>query len=180
MGYYPSNVLLLVVKINSLIELEVRYNKWIAVERKLLDKLNIVYSLLLSELGLCDRGIRVSLILTHDEEITELNKEYRDKPKATNVLSFQFFNNLDTIIEYNERYKEVPLVVGDVFMSYQTLHKEALEQSKNFIEHSTHIFLHGVLHLFGYNHVEEQEANLMETLEAKILNEISISNPYVQ
>lgn len=105
----------------------------------------------------------VSILLTNDEEIQELNKTYRGKDKPTNVLSFP----------QNEEG-----LLGDIAMALETLRREAVEQEKTLQEHFTHLFVHGVLHLSGYDHEHESDQRDMEQQEVKILHEMGISNPY--
>jgi probable rRNA maturation factor len=112
--------------------------------------------------------VEVSLLLADDKTLRGLNKEYRNKDKPTNVLSFPFFKlGLDDIIG---AVKSSPqLFLGDIAISYERVESESLQQMKMFVEHFTHILIHGTLHLFGYNHIEDDEAEIMEALEIKIM-----------
>jgi phosphoribosylamine---glycine ligase len=103
-----------------------------------------------------------SILLTNDEKIQELNANYRNKNKPTNVLSFPIV----------EEYKKDTILMGDIVLSLQMLQKESKEQSKPFVEHLAHLFVHSALHLIGYNHEEEGEMTEMENLEDAILNKI--------
>jgi probable rRNA maturation factor len=108
----------------------------------------------------------LSVLLTHDTEIQTLNKNFRSKDKPTNSLSFPPHN-------------QPPSFLGDLVLSYQTLNREAVEQEKSFFNHFTHLVVHGLLHLLGYDHVQETEATTMETLEVEILDVyFHIPNPY--
>jgi len=106
----------------------------------------------------------VSILLTSDKKIRQLNKQYRNKDKPTNVLSFP----------QNE-----PGMLGDIALALETIKREAAEQEKTFKDHFTHLFVHGVLHLLGHDHMEKSEQRKMEKLEIKILTSLGISNPYV-
>ena len=118
--------------------------------------------------------IELSITFTNDEEIQKINSEYRGIDKPTNVLSFPLFEK-----EFLKEYQKSPYIgLGDIILSIDTLQKEAKEQDKDFNEHLTHLIVHSLLHLFGYDHIKDDEAEVMENLEAKILNEMNIANPY--
>ncbi len=106
-------------------------------------------------------------IVTADE-IQELNRNYRHKDKPTNVLSFPF-EKIDGI--------DLPLL-GDVVVCAAVVACEAQQQNKPPIDHWAHMVVHGVLHLLGYDHIDEVEAVVMEALEIKILQGLGIGNPY--
>ena len=118
----------------------------------------------------------LSVVLTNDEGIRALNKTYRHQDKATNILSFPQLEDEDDFLKALAAQK--PLVLGDLVLAYETFKKEALEQNKSFHDHLAHLFVHGTLHLFGYDHIDEEEAQEMEELEIDILEDLSISNPY--
>ncbi|KAA0444678.1 MAG: rRNA maturation RNase YbeY [Candidatus Thioglobus sp.] len=106
--------------------------------------------------------------LVNISEIRSLNKTYRHKNQATNVLSFP-----------SELPKEITeIIFGDVVVCVEVVRKEAKAQGKTFENHLLHICIHGTLHLFGYDHIEESDAQKMENLEIKILHKLGIKNPY--
>lgn len=105
----------------------------------------------------------ISLCYANDKEIHNLNFKYRGKDKPTNVLSFG--------------YTKDPLC-GDIILSYETILHQAIEQKKNFHDHLTHLIIHGTLHLIGYDHENDKEAEVMEKLEQKLLGHFGIMNPY--
>ncbi len=119
--------------------------------------------------------IELSILLTDDQEIQSLNKDYRGKNKATNTLSFP-------LIEKNESLERAIiddfLAIGDIIFSYQTIKKEAASQNKKFQDHLIHMALHSLLHLIGYDHQNDKEAQEMENLEINILKKLAINNPY--
>jgi probable rRNA maturation factor len=120
----------------------------------------------------------VSLLLTHNKGIQVLNKEFMGKDKPTNVLSFPAMDF--SIQEVKSLAKQEGIVfLGDVAISYQKLQSECKEQGKNFKSHFTHMLVHSVLHLLGYDHQDEQDAEMMENLEVGILKLLKIKNPYV-
>ena len=122
------------------------------------------------------KGIKpeLTVTLTNDKSIKILNRDYREKDKPTNVLSFPMWNNM---AEIPNGAGEIPL--GDIIIAFETIKREAIEQEKTLADHFTHMLIHGFLHLLGYDHIKEGDAELMESLEIKILKKLSISNPYV-
>ncbi|MDP2194031.1 MAG: rRNA maturation RNase YbeY [Alphaproteobacteria bacterium] len=119
------------------------------------------------------RSFELSVLLTSDSHIQELNHQYRNKDKPTNVLSFPQLNGEDLESPATE-----PILLGDVVMAYQTILSESIQQEKTFMNHVTHLFIHSCLHLFGYDHETEDEAHIMENLEITILAKLNIPNPY--
>jgi probable rRNA maturation factor len=108
--------------------------------------------------------------IVDEQESAELNEQYRHKPGPTNILSFPV--EMPEGIELN--------LLGDLVVCAPVLAKEALEQHKALTDHWAHIIVHGVLHLLGYDHIDETQAELMESKEITILNKLNIKNPYVQ
>ena len=108
--------------------------------------------------------------IVDEQESAELNEQYRLKPGPTNILSFPV--EVPEGIELN--------LLGDLVVCAPVLEKEALEQHKALTDHWAHIIVHGVLHLLGYDHLDEDEAELMESKEITILNKLNIKNPYIQ
>lgn len=104
------------------------------------------------------------------QESAELNEQYRHKRGPTNILTFPV--EVPEGIELN--------LLGDLVVCAPVLEKEALEQHKVLTDHWAHIIVHGVLHLLGYDHIDDNEAELMESKEITILNKLNIKNPYIQ
>ena len=128
-----------------------------------------------------DFELELAVLLVSDPQIQKINFEFRQKNKSTNVLSF---SSLDENLVRKIGIKKAVephnyLFLGDIVISYQTVRKESLAQKKKFREHLTHLILHSILHLIGYDHEDEKMATDMETLEIKILKKIGISNPYI-
>lgn len=111
----------------------------------------------------------VTIRLVDEAESHDLNLTYRGKDKPTNVLSFPF-----------EAPPEIELpLLGDLIICRQVVEAEALEQEKTPEEHWAHMVIHGCLHLLGYDHIEDDEAEEMESLETEILQELGYSDPYI-
>tara|TARA_Y100000816_G_scaffold177353_1_gene128004 strand:- start:474 stop:950 length:477 start_codon:yes stop_codon:yes gene_type:complete len=111
----------------------------------------------------------VSVLLTNDEEIRELNKKYRKIDKPTNVLSFSITS--DTIV--NELR-----MIGDIVISKEKILSEAKDQNKTFNDHLAHIVIHGFLHLLNFTHDSKEDSTIMENKEVELLKMIDVSNPY--
>ncbi len=113
--------------------------------------------------------VEISTLLSNDNKLQELNRDFREKNKPTNVLSFPSGSPL---------HGEKHLYLGDIAISFQTLYNESQEQQKTFKDHYTHMLVHSILHLVGYDHERKKEAALMENLEKTILKSLNIKNPY--
>ena len=115
--------------------------------------------------------LEISVMLTDDAHIRDLNRTWRGKDKATNALSFP-------APEPPGSAAAGPRHLGDIALAYETLAREADEESKPLAHHFAHLVVHGVLHLFGYDHEVEAEAERMEDLEVKALSTLGIADPY--
>lgn len=116
----------------------------------------------------------LTVTLTDDARIRVLNKAYRKKNKATNVLSFPDWDKLSDIPDHCG-----PVPVGDIIIAYETVRREAAEQGKSLKNHFIHLVIHGFLHLLGYDHMTDDEAYEMEALETRILKKLDIPDPYL-
>ncbi|MFC3873511.1 rRNA maturation RNase YbeY [Neisseria musculi] len=119
------------------------------------------------------RRAEIGLILLDKEAARTYNRDYRGKDYATNVLSFAF--NEGEI--FPEQLSDG--LFGDIVICPQVVLKEAAEQGKTPAQHFAHLTVHGTLHLMGYDHIDEAEAEIMETLETRLLNQLGYPNPYV-
>ena len=117
-----------------------------------------------------ENKILISIMFSGDKKVMELNSQFRKINKPTNVLSFPSLTNSNT------NFKNIFL--GDIIFSIETIISEAKTNNKSTIDHLIHLFIHGLLHLLGYDHNTEDEARIMENLEICILNKLSITNPY--
>ena len=110
----------------------------------------------------------LSILLTNDAEQHELNQQWRGKDSSTNVLSFPQI----------EPFGPVVGILGDITLARETLEREAAEQGVSFEAHFTHLVVHGFLHILGYDHLGDDEATEMESLETRILATLGIDDPY--
>ena len=111
----------------------------------------------------------VSVLLTNNNEIRELNKKYRNIDKSTNVLSFSIANaNISSELK----------MIGDIVISKEKILSEAKEQNKTFMSHLAHMVIHGLLHLLDFAHDSEEDSTVMEKKEIELLRHLNISNPY--
>ena len=116
-----------------------------------------------------EKKYEVSVLLTNDSEIRQLNKKYRNIDKATNVLSFS--------IESDAFLNDIKMI-GDLVLSKERIINEAHEQRKTFNEHFAHLLIHGFLHLIDFSHESQKDSNLMEKKEVELLSKLNIPNPY--
>lgn len=119
--------------------------------------------------------LSLNVCLSNDEEVHKLNKEFRGIDKPTNVLSFAnvdddlFWDALDDV-DFAE--------MGDIILAFETLQKEADLKKISVYAHYCHLLVHGFLHLLGFDHQEDDDADEMEKIEVEILEMFSIDNPY--
>ena len=112
-------------------------------------------------------GAEVSLLFCDDVAIRELNRQFRGQDKPTNVLSFPGPDPLETAA-----------FLGDIAVAFETVAREALEQGKSLEQHCRHMIVHGFLHLLGYDHEDDEEAEAMEAMEIRILRRLGVEDPY--
>ena len=115
--------------------------------------------------------VEISVLLTDDKTVHTLNKAYRKIDKPTNVLSF-------AALDADDEPVEDPFLAGDIIIAFETTKREAEEGNKTFADHLYHLTVHGTLHLLGYDHIDEKDAEVMEALETKILAAAGIGDPY--
>jgi len=122
----------------------------------------------------------MSLVLADDALVQTLNRDYRDKDRPTNVLSFALLDDAEDTDGGLAGDAGMPILIGDVILAYETVLREAGEQGKSFEDHLTHLVIHGVLHLLGYDHESDPDADRMERLETSILARLGIADPYAE
>ena len=120
---------------------------------------------------LSDSDVSLSLLFTSDAKILEVNRQWRGKAAATNVLSFPVSSKMP--IPAGE-----PRPLGDIVLAFGVVSREALEQKKTLGHHVTHLIVHGLLHLLGYDHEDDGEAEAMEAREIAVLAGLGMENPY--
>ncbi len=134
---------------------------------------------LASGAALCDdlplERAELSLVLADDALVRTLNRDYRGQDKATNVLSFAALDDEDA-----PQPDDGPLLLGDVIIAFETTRTEAETEGKPLADHLAHLVVHGVLHLLGFDHVDDDEAEEMETLERTILAALGVPDPYAR
>ena len=123
----------------------------------------------------------IDILACNDGRISELNKEFRGNNSATNVLSWPSKNfqskfvkgNTDSILNKEDGF------LGDIAISYDTCVKEAKERAIDFVDHISHLMIHSILHLMGYDHILEVEEEKMKKIEIEILGKMGIDSPYI-
>ena len=116
-------------------------------------------------------GHEISFVLTDDKRMRGLNRSYRGKDKPTNVLSF-------AALDGKKPTSGMPWLLGDVVLTSGVIAREAKAQRKTLQHHLSHLAVHGVLHLLGYDHEQDRDAEAMEALEIAALAGMGIANPY--
>lgn len=121
--------------------------------------------------------IEIAVRLTSDEEVHALNRQYRDKDKPTNVLSFPMIQPdlLDTVTANSD---DGEVLLGDIVLAHGVCAAEAAEKGISIVDHATHLIVHGTLHLLGHDHGNDAEAAAMEGLERDALASLGIDDPY--
>ena len=136
----------------------------------------------LTHCGLDEESCEISILGCDDPRIAELNAQFREKPKPTNVLSWPAE---DLAAEAPGQVPHAPkadfsgeIALGDIAISYDTCAQEARDAGKDIQDHVTHLIVHGTLHLLGYDHIDDLDAALMEHTEVEILGKMGIDDPY--
>lgn len=138
----------------------------IDIEKPLDNKLNKIVSTILDQEKMSDCVINLRLL--NDKEMKKLNMQFRQKDKTTNVLSFP---NDDISVKQTKN-------IGDIAISVEYVKAEAEKEGKTFDDHIIHMLAHGVYHILGYDHENNENAMIMENKEIQTLKKINISNPY--
>ncbi len=140
-----------------------KHDNWKDFFEKILEKVVLILEL--------EENFTLSILLTENEQSQQLNRDFRNKDKPTNVLSFPSGVHLPL--------PDGTQFLGDLAFSFEVIDSEATENEKTFLNHMTHLAIHGILHLLGYDHETTKEAEEMETLEINILEHFEIRDPYL-
>ena len=146
--------------------LYISYSTNFPISDSLEEKLNKALSYIFKEEGITDSSINLKILT--DEDIKELNKKFRNKNTTTNVLSF---SNEDVS-------KSITGNLGDIAISYEFVKRESKEHKKNFDDHMIHMLVHGIYHILGFDHENDEMADIMEIKEVELLKKLDIKNPY--
>ena len=146
--------------------LVISFQDGFSINNSLLIKLEDTSQLIFTEEGVKESSINLRIL--GNTEMQELNKQFRDKDKTTNVLSFV---NNDISLEKTKN-------IGDIAISYDFVLNEAKVEKKTFEDHLIHMLAHGVYHILGYDHQDEASASIMEAKEISTLGKLHINNPY--
>jgi probable rRNA maturation factor len=122
--------------------------------------------------------VEISLRLTSDDEVHTLNRQYRQKDKPTNVLSFPMVQ-ADLLETVTQNSDDGEVLLGDIVLAHGVCAAEAAERNIAIETHATHLIVHGVLHLLGYDHMTDVEAEAMEAIETDALASLGIDDPYL-
>lgn len=122
-----------------------------------------------------EKPVDINLCLSDDNEVHTLNRDFRGMDKPTNVLSFAAVDDPD-FDRNTELFGEIEF--GDIIIALETMQREAADKGIPLRDHFCHLFTHGILHLLGFDHIEDDEAEYMEEFEINILKRLNIKNPY--
>ena len=136
------------------------------IEDKLIDKLNDAFTIICDEEKLSECSINLKIL--NDHEMKDLNNKFRNKDSSTNVLSF---TNEDIS-------KEMTGSIGDIAINYEYVQRESKEYNKSFDSHMIHMLIHGIYHILGFDHENDETADIMENKEITLLEKLNINNPY--
>ena len=129
-------------------------------------------------LGLNPQAWEIVVLGCSDAQIAKLNAQFRDKPSATNVLSWPSQERGARIEGQTPENPAGDPALGDIAIAYETCQREASEGRRTLKEHTLHLIVHGVLHLLGYDHERDGDGDLMEATEVAILAKLGVANPY--
>jgi len=129
------------------------------------------------DLATAGRPVEISVCLTSDDHVRALNAKWRGKDRATNVLSFPMAEAYEL---QDENVAERELLLGDIILAHDVCEAEAEQKGVSFEDHASHLLVHGTLHLLGYDHLHDSDAEEMESREVRALARLGIANPYEQ
>ena len=167
------------------INIQIQEKKWSKVDLRKLSKKAFKSTFKILSYPQLFKFLEVSILACNDKKIKEYNKIFRDKDKATNVLSWPRFGKMDgrdllenNNISYLISIQEGTLDIGDIAISYDTCLKKAKELNFTFEDYTIHMLIHSCLHLLGFDHKKKSDFKLMKEVEIKSLRDCGIKNPY--
>lgn len=128
------------------------------------------------ELAALDAAVEVSVRLTSDDEVQVLNRQYRQKDKPTNVLSFPMVQ--PDLLPSLANSDDGEILLGDIVLAHETCAREAAERGVMVDAHAAHLIVHGTLHLLGHDHMNDAEAEAMEAIERDAMAALGLHDPY--
>jgi rRNA maturation RNase YbeY len=149
------------------VSLSIAFEKNYSIENSLAKKLIKAYEFICAEEGIHESSI--NLMILGDKEITALNSKYRNKKKPTDVLSF---TNDDISKTHTNN-------LGDIAINIEFVRRESKEINKSFESHMIHMLVHGIYHILGFDHENDNMAKTMEDKEIALLSKLKITNPYI-
>jgi probable rRNA maturation factor len=129
-----------------------------------------------TQLGGVETNVEIAIRLTSDTEVHTLNRDYRGKDRPTNVLSFPMLDADDLTDLASNPSPEI--LLGDIVLAYETCAKEAAEKGVSLEAHASHLIVHGMLHLLGYDHIDDEDAQEMEAIETAAMAALGLHAPY--
>jgi probable rRNA maturation factor len=161
------------------IKVESQIDKWPAGDWEALATRAALVALAASpqaELATSPVSIEISVRLTSDAEVRVLNHQYRGKDRATNVLSFPMVE--PDLIDALANIDDGEVLLGDIVLAQETCAREAAERGVPIADHAAHLIVHGLLHLLGHDHMNDAEAETMETIERTAMSALGLHDPY--
>lgn len=159
------------------ISINTAFNAWHnnkIINKKLIKKI-VNHSFQILNFSEIVKKCEVSVLLTDELEMANLNKKFLKKDKPTNVLAFPSEDSINSI---KSKLKLDDLYLGDLAFGYQVIERESLRYKKTFKDHFIHLLVHGILHLLGFDHNNNYDALIMQNLEIDILKKLDIPSPY--
>jgi len=118
-----------------------------------------------------DNNVGATIVLANNDRVMQLNDQWRSKPQPTNILSFP--------APEGERDENGNRYLGDMILAFEVVARESEQQGKALATHLCHLVIHGALHLLGYDHLEDTEAEKMEKLEKRAMQALDLPDPYL-